>query len=226
MPTRKNTAVILHRCRFLKTGVGFFAIAWKSAIGEGLLMASASASSLLAEHPNLYLIGFMGTGKSSVGREVAKRLKMRFLDSDREIEQQTGKSISELFAESGEAYFRDLERRFVQSGHPGSGCVVACGGGLPIPPGMPALLASRGIVVCLFANAETILQRTMHNDRRPLLQVADPAARIRALLAEREPIYMNTGIGVYADGRQLNTVVGNVMRVYLREAKRWMTRKS
>lgn len=184
-------------------------------------MASASASPQLAERPNLYLIGFMGTGKSSVGREVAKRLKMRFLDSDREIEQEAGKTIGELFAESGEAHFRELERRFVQSGHPASGCVVACGGGLPISPGMPALLTSRGIVVCLFANADTILQRTMHNDRRPLLQVEDPAARIRALLAEREPVYMNTGIGVYADGRQLSTVVGNVMRVYLREAKRW-----
>lgn len=184
-------------------------------------MASATHESSAAEPPNLYLIGFMGTGKSSVGREVAKRLQMRFIDSDWAIEQRAGKSIAEIFETSGEAYFRRLERDFIETGHPPANCIVSCGGGLPLQPGMPELLMARGIVICLFARAETILQRTMQSDRRPLLQVEDPEARIRTLLAEREPVYMRCGIGVYADGRQLADVVNNVQRVYRREAGKW-----
>ncbi len=170
--------------------------------------------------PNLYLIGFMGTGKSSVGRELARRLKLRFIDSDHAIEQQQGRSVREIFDQSGEPAFRELEKAFIESGHPSSGCVVACGGGLPMQQEVRENLLQKGIVVCLFASPETILERTMHNDRRPLLQVEDPAARIRQLLSEREPVYMQTGIGVYAEGQQLHEVADKVLRVYIRECKR------
>ena len=81
---------------------------------------------------NLYLVGFMGVGKSVIGRSVAAELGMRFIDSDRAIEKEQGCRIADIFKAEGEARFREYERRFVESGHPSHGCVVACGGGLVI----------------------------------------------------------------------------------------------
>jgi shikimate kinase len=170
---------------------------------------------------NLYLIGFMGVGKSAVGRAVARQLRMRFLDSDWWIEQQAGMPVAEIFAQLGEAAFRALENRFMEEGHPDSGVVVSCGGGLPLQPGMREILLARGVVICLFARVETILRRTSGNTRRPLLNVPDSEARIRQLLAEREPLYMRTGVGISAEGRTIADITANVVRVYHREATRF-----
>lgn len=174
-----------------------------------------------ASSPNLYIIGFMGVGKSAVGRSVARQLGMRFLDSDWCIEQKAGRSITDIFAASGEASFRKMEWEFIESGHPENGIVIACGGGLPLQTGMSELLLQRGVVVCLFAQPETILARTSGNQKRPLLNVQDPAAKIQQLLKEREPCYMKTGIGISAEGRQIADVVSNVVRVYRRDAQRF-----
>lgn len=168
--------------------------------------------------PNLYLVGFMGTGKTTVGRAVATRLGYDLLDSDAEIERTTGRSIPEIFAAEGEAAFRVLERRFIESGHPSARCVVACGGGLVVQPGMLELLKTRGVVVCLQASFETILKRTQGNRHRPLLNVEDPMERIRTLYAQREPIYRRSGTVILTDGRPLGDVVGHVVRAYRREA--------
>lgn len=168
--------------------------------------------------PNLYLIGFMGVGKSVLGRTLARKLQMCFLDSDHEIERDAGKTIADIFAEEGEAAFRERERQFIEAGHPAEGCVVSCGGGLPIQPGMGDALLKRGVVICLFARAETIVERTVGNPKRPLLNVADPEARVRQLLEEREPIYLRLGIGISTDGRSIPEVVDNLMRTYRREA--------
>jgi shikimate kinase len=169
--------------------------------------------------PNLYLIGFMGVGKSAVGRNVSRALGMPFLDSDWAIESKAGKPITRIFAEDGEPAFRALERQFIDGGHPPHGVVVACGGGLPVQPGMREQLLAKGVVICLFANPETIIGRTAGNHRRPLLHGENPADRVRKLLAEREPLYLNTGIGISTEGRSLNEVVQNVVRVYRREAR-------
>lgn len=169
--------------------------------------------------PNLYLVGFMGVGKSALGRRAARALGYRFIDSDQAIEQSTGKKIPEIFREAGEAAFRRMEREFIEQGHPGEGCVVSCGGGLVIPPGMSELLKSKGVVICLFASAESILERTSLNKDRPLLNVADPEAKVRALLAEREPIYMNAGIGISSEGRSMTAVVRNMVRSYRSAAR-------
>ena len=132
----------------------------------------------------------MGTGKTTVGRAVARRIGFKCVDSDHEIERKAGKSVSAIFAEEGEAAFRALERWFVEEGHAPERLVVACGGGLVVQPGMLDLLGSRGVVVCLHASIETILARTARHSRvRPLLDVEDPDARARALYAEREAIY-------------------------------------
>ncbi len=167
---------------------------------------------------NLYLVGFMGTGKTTVGRALAQRMGFQLLDSDVEIERQAGKTIPEIFAEQGEPAFRVLERTFVESGHPAGRCVVACGGGLVVQPGMLDLLKTKGVVVCLHASLETILKRTQGNKNRPLLNVDDPMERLRTLYAAREPIYRNSGTLVLTDGRPLLDIVAHVFRIWKREA--------
>ena len=167
---------------------------------------------------NLYLVGFMGTGKSTVGRQVARQLGFRFLDSDHEIERAQGKPVSRIFAEDGEPRFRELERDFIERGHPVDRCVIACGGGLVVQPGMLELLRSRGVVICMHAPIETILRRTMHTHHRPLLQVDDREQRLRDLFAQREPIYRRTGTMVLTDSRPLREIASHVLRVYKLEA--------
>jgi shikimate kinase len=170
---------------------------------------------------NLYLVGFMGTGKTTVGRAVAMRLGFETLDSDHEIEREKGRTVAQIFAREGEAEFRALERKFIESGHPDRSVVVACGGGLVVQPGMLELLRSKGVVICLHASPETILQRTVQARVRPLLEVEDPEARIRQLFAEREEAYRRAGTVILTDFRPLHDVVMHVLRAYRREAREW-----
>jgi shikimate kinase len=167
---------------------------------------------------NLYLVGFMGTGKSTVGRQVARQMNFEYIDSDHEIERLQGKPVSQIFAEQGETKFRALEREFIEHGHPAKKCIVSCGGGLVVPSGMLELLRRRGVVICLHAPIETILKRTLHSTHRPLLRVEDPAQRLRELYAQREEIYRRTGTMVLTDKRPLREIATHVLRVYRQEA--------
>lgn len=175
---------------------------------------------MVAPDTNLYLVGFMGTGKSAVGRCLARQLGWQFLDSDHEIERTQGKTVARIFAEDGEAKFRDLELAFIEHGHPAHHCIVACGGGLVVPSGRQDLLKCRGVVVCLHASIETILQRTLHTTHRPLLQVENPAEQVRQLYAEREEIYRRTGTMVMTDHRPLKEIAAHVLRIFRQEARR------
>jgi shikimate kinase len=168
---------------------------------------------------NLYLVGFMGTGKSTVGRAVAARLGFQLLDSDQEIERAQGRTIPEIFAQDGEPAFRTMERAFIETGHPDRATVVSCGGGLVVQPGMLEALRVRGVVVCLHASIETILTRTSRNRNRPLLEVENPEDRIRTLFAAREPIYRKAGTMVLTDARPLGEIVAHVIRVWQRDAR-------
>jgi len=174
---------------------------------------------------NLYLVGFMGTGKTTVGRAVSPRLGFPCLDSDQEIERTTGKTIPEIFATEGEAEFRRLERAYITDGHPSSRVIVACGGGLVVQPGMRELLHERGVVICLHASFETILARVGRQGNRPLLDVADKEDRVRQLYAEREPIYKRAGTVILTDSRPLREVVAHVIRVWQREAADFVRKK-
>ncbi len=167
---------------------------------------------------NLYLVGFMGTGKTTVGRAVGQKLGFQVVDSDHEIERLQGKSIPEIFAQDGEPAFRALEKAFVATGHPAERTLVACGGGLVVQPGMLAELKARGIVVCLHASLETILARTARHRNRPLLDVENPEERIRTLYAAREAIYRQSGTLILTDSRPLSDIVAHVVRTGRREA--------
>lgn len=162
----------------------------------------------------------MGVGKSAIGRRVARELGYKFLDSDDCIVKNVGQKIPAIFASEGEAQFRAYEREFIESGHPDQGCVVSCGGGLVIEEGMQELLKSKGVVICLFASVESIIERTSRNKNRPLLNVEDPEARIRELLAKREPIYMDSGACISTDRRTIPEVVSHMLRTYRACAKR------
>lgn len=167
---------------------------------------------------NLYLVGFMGTGKTTIGRAVAHRLGFHLLDSDHEIERRQGKPIADIFTQEGEAAFRAMERAFVESGHPTTRTVVACGGGLVVQPGMLDLLRARGVVICLHASLATVLERTSRHRHRPLLNVEDPAERIRILYAAREEIYKRAGTVILTDARPLGDIIAHVGRAWRREA--------
>ena len=170
---------------------------------------------------NLYLVGFMGTGKTTVGRGVALRLGFQTVDSDYEIERRQGRTVAQIFAAEGEAAFRALEGKFIESGHPARRTVVACGGGLVVQPGMLDLLRTKGVVICLHATLDTILQRTAPTRTRPLLNVENPEVRIRQLYAEREEIYKRAGTVILTDFRPLHDIVAHVLRAYRREARDW-----
>jgi len=168
---------------------------------------------------NVYFVGFMGTGKTTVARALAYRMGFEWFDVDEQIERVQKKTVAQIFAENGEPAFREMERQFIESGHPARRAVVSCGGGLVVQPGMLDLLKTKGVVICLHATVETILKRTQHSAARPLLNVDDPFARIRALYAEREPVYRRAGTLVLTDNRSLPEIIAHAMRIYQREAR-------
>ena len=163
-------------------------------------------------YSNLALIGFMATGKSSVGRLVARRLGYDFVDTDTLIEKRAEKPISQIFADEGEARFRLFERQVVQELKSRTRLVIATGGGLAVDPANLNSLKEHALVVCLWASHRTIWERARRNTHRPLLQTADPEARIRDLLLARVPFYRKADVLICSDGRSVNTVS---IQVYL-----------
>ena len=143
---------------------------------------------------NIVLIGFMGCGKSTVGRELHQRLGYRLMDIDQIIEENMGKKISEIFREEGESAFRDFETMQLQEifKQTDTRHIISSGGGVVIRPGHRALLRRLGYVVWLRASEEVIYERTSRNRDRPLLNAPDAREKISALLAEREPWYRET----------------------------------
>jgi len=159
---------------------------------------------------NLALIGFMGAGKSTVGRIVARELGLTFLDTDEAIETRAGKATSRIFAEQGEPAFRALERALVEELAGERGLVISTGGGLVCQPGNLERLKTHALVICLWASADTIWERVRNQGHRPLLQVADPRAEIERLLALREPHYRQADVLVNSGLRSLREVASQV----------------
>ena len=163
---------------------------------------------------NLALIGFMGTGKSSVGRLAADILHFTFLDTDRVIEARAGSAISEVFAQQGEPAFREWERRIVEELTRRSKTVIATGGGLPADEANLLSLKSHALVLCLWASPETIFERVRLHDHRPLLNEPEPLEKIRTLLAVREPFYRQADVLVNTERRSVKEVAAQVVHQF------------
>jgi shikimate kinase len=138
---------------------------------------------------NVFLIGPMGSGKTTIGRHLAKALKLEFVDSDHVIEQKTGAAIPWIFDIEGEEGFRRRERAVIEELTRREGIVLATGGGAVLDPHNRADLAAHGVVVFLEASVEKILSRTAKSQNRPLLQTENPRARVEELLAVRDALY-------------------------------------
>lgn len=143
---------------------------------------------------NIVLIGFMGCGKSTVGRELHQRLGYPLVDMDQVIEQRAGKSITNIFADDGEAVFRDMETALLKELNDPAAPrrIISTGGGVVERAENRALLKNLGYVVWLHAPASVILKRTRKIRNRPLLETEDPAARIQELMEERAPLYQES----------------------------------
>ena len=161
--------------------------------------------------PKLILVGLPGSGKYTVGRNLARRLDIPFSDSDHVIEQQIGCSIRDFFAREGEDAFRDIEQQVIANlaGEPG---VLATGGGAVLREANRKVLREAGQVIYLRSNPEDLFRRLRHDANRPLLQVDDPLARLRELHALRDPLYRETAHFVIETGRpSVPTLVNMIM---------------
>ena len=138
---------------------------------------------------SIVLVGMMGSGKSTVGSRLAARLALPFVDADQEIEVAAGMSIPDIFASRGEAEFRAGEQRVIARLLTQGPQVLATGGGAFMNADTRARIAERGVSVWLKADPDTLMRRVRKRGNRPLLQTSDPEATLRALLAEREPVY-------------------------------------
>lgn len=160
----------------------------------------------------IVLVGMMGCGKSSVGRRLAQRLGLPFLDADTEIETAAGMTIPEIFAQRGEAEFRDGERRVIRRILTTSApLVLATGGGAFMNAETRNAVAQYGLSLWLKAEPEVLMRRVRKRANRPLLQTADPEGTLRRLLAEREPLYGLADITVHSREEPHDLIVGEVI---------------
>lgn len=167
----------------------------------------------MTEQANIFLIGPMGSGKSAVGKQLAKELLLEFVDSDTEIEQRTGVDISYIFEKEGEAGFRAREREAIGELTERRAIVLATGGGAVLEPDNRRQLADNGTVVYLRATIAQQLERTRHTRHRPLLMERDPETVLAELMEIRAPLYEEIAdFVVDTGGRRVNAVVSEICR--------------
>ncbi len=160
---------------------------------------------------NLVLIGFMATGKSTVGQMVAAHLGFRFVDTDHLIESRVGQSIAEIFAAAGEARFREYERALVSEMRQWNHVVIATGGGLAAQDDNLVQMQQHALVVCLWASPKTIWQRACRHGHRPLLADPNPLEKIARLLEARRPFYRQADVLINTEFRPVKAIVHQVL---------------
>ena len=165
-------------------------------------MQSNQANSRKFRSGNLILVGMMGSGKTTIGRTLAKHLGKVFVDSDEEIQQRTGVTIAHIFDIEGEAGFRQREAAAIHDLVGRDNMALATGGGAVLAEQNRALLKQNGIVIYLKASVHDLWQRTRHDRSRPLLQAVDPRARLTELHHQRDPLYQEVADIVVQTGRQ------------------------
>ncbi len=166
---------------------------------------------------NIVLTGIMGTGKTTVGRVLSKKLGLKFIDMDSEIEKQEGLKIKEIFEEYGEERFRDIESEMAIKAAKNKKVVISTGGGIVLRDENIDTLSENGIIVNLTAIPETIIERTIANDDRPLLNVENPLDKLNTLLEQREPLYKKADIIVDTNNRSpimiAEEIIENIGRI-------------
>ncbi|MCP4933688.1 MAG: shikimate kinase [bacterium] len=156
---------------------------------------------------SIILVGLMGAGKTVIGRMLAKRLKLPFVDADQEIEAAAGMSIKDIFAEHGEAYFRDGERKVIKRILDNGPQILATGGGAMINKQTRDAITKCGITLWLKADLDILMERVSRKNTRPLLQTDDPRSVMKKLLDERYPIYGLSDVSVVSRNVQKRTIV-------------------
>lgn len=165
---------------------------------------------------SLVLIGLMGAGKSAIGRRLAKRLELEFVDADKEIEAAAGKTINEIFADHGEPYFRDGERRVIARLLDGGPIVLATGGGAYMNESTRAEISEKGLSIWLKAELDILLERVSRRDTRPLLKTGDPHEIMKALMDERYPVYAGADITVESRDVPHEVIVEEIVQAVMR----------
>lgn len=166
----------------------------------------------MSKFDNIFIIGPMGVGKTTIGRRLARRLDKQFIDSDRELEKRTGATISLIFDVEGETGFRERETRLLDELTAGKDLVLATGGGAVLSEANRRRLKERGIVVYLYASPELLMKRTAHDQTRPLLNTGDRLGKILALLEERGPLYRETAdLSLDIDELSVNDAINRLM---------------
>ena len=171
------------------------------------------------ERPNIVLVGFMGTGKTSIGRRLSTQLRMRYVDTDDIIERDSGRRISDIFAEDGEPAFRELESEAVRKASKLHNSVISTGGGVVLKEENMVELRHNGIIFCLTATAEEIYQRVRHQPHRPLLQTPDPLTKIKSMLEERHPYYVQADYMVETTERSFGEIMAYIKRVFAKSIR-------
>ena len=173
---------------------------------------STEADILAALGPRMIvLVGMMGAGKSTIGRRLAARLRLPFMDADTEIETAAGMTIPEIFEVHGEQHFRDGEARVIARLLDGGPGVLATGGGSFMRDETRRRIGDKAVSIWLRADTDIIMKRVKRRTDRPLLQTADPVATVNRLLAEREPIYRNADITIASRDVPHDRIVDEVM---------------
>lgn len=164
---------------------------------------------------NIVLIGFMGTGKTTIAIELSHRLGMQYVSTDNLIEKRENRTINEIFNDSGEEYFRDVESAIIRDAACKDNLVIDTGGGAVIRDENVAYMKSSGVVVCLVADEDVIMERTKKYKHRPLLNVDDPKRKIRDLLAKRAPYYAKADFTVDTGALTVKQVVDKIAEIAL-----------
>jgi len=166
---------------------------------------------ILAEKP-IILIGFMGTGKSVVGKKLAKQKGFSFIDIDKKIEKESGMSIPDIFSRFGEAHFRKLEKSSIFELKNIKNAVVATGGGVVLDPENIEAMKELGYLVALDADLETLWKRLRYSRNRPLLQTEDPRTRIKDLYLKRKELYKEAHVIIDTSNKSIDMVVREIIR--------------
>ena len=166
---------------------------------------------------NIILVGFMGTGKTRVAKEVARELGKVYASSDELIVERESKAIKDIFQKEGEAYFRSVEKEIIREISEKTDLVVDTGGGVVLDEENIKLLNEQGIVVCLWADEDTICERTKGSGERPLLNVDDPKKKIRELLEYRRSFYEKARYHVDTTGLDIQAVTKEVLGIVKKE---------